>query len=281
MIAECGIAPRESKTVSGKWRPQTSPTWPWTALLHFSIFGDIEGCMATLIDKEWLITAARCLYVALGPSGSKFAPIPAPHIKVELGAFKRGSSNHQPELHQVSEIVIHKDFDPKKLSGNIALVRLAKPVKFTSKISPICMPTRTEVQSILQPGNAIGVVVGWGKDENHRVKSSLHEAAVSVVHRSHCKWANMSFEVNNMICAGYKEQQDKTCIGDSGSPLMFSVASRGQHPTKWVLGGVMSWGLKEFLHGCHSNYRYTAYTSVGRNLKWIKFKGKSHKGSTK
>jgi len=49
-----------------------------------------------------------------------------------------------------------------------------------------------------------------------------------------------------MICAGYKEQQDKTCIGDSGSPLMFSVASRGQHPTKWVLGGVMSGAWKNF-----------------------------------
>ena len=235
--------------------------------------------MATLIDKEWLITTARCLFLGLRPTASNFIPLSARHIKVELGAFKRGSSDHRPVLHDVSQIVIHKDFDPKTLSANIALVRLAKPVKITSEISPICIPTRMEVIHLLRPGNSTdGVVVGWGKDPDHRVKNALHEAVVSIEHRSQCKWAKMDFDAHNMICAGYKEQQDTTCIGDSGSPLMFSVANRGS--TKWVLGGVMSWGLNVFPDGCHSDYRYTGYTSVGRHLKWIKFRGKSHKGNT-
>ena len=282
IFAECGIAPLARKSIQGRWLPQERPTWPWAALLHFSIFGDIEGCMATLIDKEWLITAARCLYLGPQNVAPKYIALSAQYIKVELGAFKRWSSSHKPVLHDVSEIVVHKDFNPNTLSANIALVRLSKPVKITDEIRPICLPTRMEVDHLLRPGVPTdGVVIGWGKTPDHRVRSTLHEAAVSVEHRSLCTWANMNYDVHNMICAGYKEQQDTTCIGDSGSPLMFSVASHGQTSKKWVLGGVMSWGLSVFADGCHSDYRYTGYTNVGRNLKWIKFRGKSNKGNTK
>lgn len=238
--------------------------------------------MATLIDKEWLITAARCLYLGPRPVAPNYIALSASHITVELGAFQRGSSYHRPVLHNVSQIVVHKDFDPKTLSANIALIRLAKPVAITDEIRPICIPTRMEVEHLLKPGvSTVGVVVGWGKGPDHRVKGALHEAAVSVEHRSLCKWANMNYDVHNMVCAGYKEEHNTTCIADSGSPLMFSVASRGRSSTKWVLGGVMSWGLSVFPQGCHSDYRYTGYTNVGRNLKWIKFRGKSHKGNTK
>lgn len=229
--------------------------------------------MATLIDKEWLITSAHCLY--LGQRA-----IPAKHIKVELGAFKRGTSHHKLVLHDVSQIVIHKDFnqnltlDRKVLSANIALLRLAKPVDVTDKIRPICMPTRMEVDHLLRPGvQRDGVVVGWGKTSDHRVRSTLHEAAVYVEHRSSCRWTKISYDPLNMICAGYKEDQKTHCIGDSGSPLMFSIPSVDQSTPKWVLGGVMSWGLSLLPEGCHRDYRYTVYTSVGRYLKWIKFRG--------
>lgn len=231
--------------------------------------------MATLIDKEWLITTAHCLH--LGPK-----VIPTKFVKVELGAFTRGSSSHKPVLHDVSQIVIHKDFDEDRmvLSANIALVRLAKPINVTDEIRPICIPTRMEVDRLLRPGvSRDGVVVGWGKTRDHRVRSTLHEAAVSVVHRSKCRWANIAFDAHSMICAGYKEAEKTACVGDSGSPLMFSVPTRDQSATKWVLGGVMSWGLNVLPEGCHKDYRFTAYTSVGRNLKWIKFRGK--RGNTK
>ena len=275
IFVECGIAPLVSKSFPGKWHPKEEPTWPWTAMLHFSVFGDIEGCMATLIDKEWLITAAHCLYLG-------HRAIPHKHIKVELAAFTRGASHHEPVLHDVSEIVIHKDFDQnrKNLSANIALVRLAKPVNITEEIRPICIPTRMEVGHLLKPGvSRDGVVVGWGKTPEKRVRNTLHEAAVSVEHRHHCQWAKIAYDPRNMICAGYKELEKISCVGDSGAPLMFSLTSSDQTTTKWVLGGVMSWGLSVLPEGCHQDYRYTAYTGVGRYLKWIKFRGKSNRGN--
>lgn len=278
-FVECGIAPLASKTFPGRWHRKQESTWPWTALLYFSVFGDIEGCMATLIDKEWLITTAHCLYL-----GQRV--IPAKYIKVELGAFTRGNSHHKLVLHDLSQIVVHKDFqqsltlDRKVLSGNIALVRLAKPIEITEKVRPICMPTRMEVDHLLGPGTSRdGVVVGWGKTSEHRVRSTLHEVAVSVEHRSRCRWTKINYDPLNMICAGFKEYQKTPCVGDSGSPLMFPVSSPNHSKPKWVLGGVMSWGLSVLPDGCHRDYRYTVYTSVGRYLKWIKFRG--NRGNTK
>lgn len=278
---ECGIAPLASRSIQGKWLPQEQPKLPWTALLHFSVFGDIEGCMATLIDKEWLITAARCLFLAPHTVAGNFINISDQSIKVELAAFKRWSPDHAPKLHDISEIVIHRDFDPKTLSANVALVRLAQPVKTTDDVRPICLPTRSEIEHLLKSGaSSDGIVVGWGKTPDHQVRSTMHEATVSVEHRSQCKWSNMSYDVHNMICAGYKEPQETTCIADSGSPLMFPVTSvQGQNSTKWVVGGIMSWGLSVLPDGCHSNYRYTGYTNVGRFLKWIRLRGKTHKGN--
>lgn len=279
---ECGVAPLASQSIQGRWLPQEHPKWPWTALLHFSVFGDIEGCMATLIDKEWLITAARCLYLGPLTETPKYVALSAQYVKVELGVFKRWSSDKKPVLHDVSEIVVHKHFNPDTLSANIALLRLANPVEITDEIRPICLPIRTEVEHLLKPGASTdGVVVGWGKTPDHRVRSTLHEAAVSLVYQSHCKWSNMTYDAHNMLCAGYKKAQNTTCIGESGAPLMFSVANQGRNPTKWVLGGVMSWGLNLFPNGCHSDYRFTGYMNLGRNLKWIKSRGKRNKGNTK
>lgn len=273
---ECGIAPLASTIIQGKWLPQGHPKWPWTALLHFSVFGDIEGCMATLIHKEWLITAARCLYLGPFSASESYINISPQNIKVELGAYKRWSPDHTPVLHDVSEIVVHKDFDPKTLSANIALVHLVRPVIISEDVRPICLPSRSEIEHLLKSGmSSDGIVVGWGKTPDHQVRSTLHEAAVSVKDRSLCKWSNMKYDEHNMICAGYKEQQDTTCIADSGSPLMFSVTNRNS--TKWVVGGVTSWGLSVFADGCHSNYRYTGYTNVGRFLKWIRFRGNNNK----
>ena len=232
--------------------------------------------MGTLIDKEWVLTAAHCVY--LGP-----LVLTPNFVKVELGAFTRASPSHEPVLLDVAEIVPRKEFEPhtKNLTSNIALIRLAKPVKITDDVKPICIPTRKEVTHLLKPGaSRRGVLIAWGKTREHKIRKTLHQAPVEIVHRSKCAWSGFKYEVINMICAGFTNVAGTPCISDTGSPLMFAV---GRNPSsrKWVLGGITSWGLSIFDNGCHQNYHYTGYTSVERYLKWIKFRGKNSKGNIK
>ena len=267
-LTECGLAPSVVEPTQDGWKGAEEVSWPWTALIHFGIFGDIEGCMGTLIDREWVITTSHC--VSLGQT-----PLNPKSTKVQVGVYERSSHGSQPKLHDVQEIITHKDFNPdlSKLHSNIALVHLAKPINVTNEIRPICLPTRQEIQFILQPGVVRkGVVIGWGKMENHRVQSTLKQAQVNVVHYHHCNWANRFYDPKKMICAGYKTTS--TCMSDSGSPIMFPV-NHPQASRKWVLGGLLSWGLSTLPTGCHKDYGYSAYINIGRQLKWIKNKMKS------
>lgn len=63
------------------------------------------------------------------------------------------------------------------------------------------------------------------------------------------------------------------CVGDSGFLLMFFVSNFNYSILKWVLGGVMSWGLNVFFEGCYCDYCYMVYMSVRYYLEWIKFRG--------
>lgn len=58
------------------------------------------------------------------------------------------------------ESIVTPDYDPQSFAHDIALVRLARDVQFTSFIKPICLP-RTAADSGLQAGNNV-TVAGWG-----------------------------------------------------------------------------------------------------------------------
>lgn len=260
----CGIALKAKVPTARGWQDTKPGSWPWTALLHFDAFGDIEACMGTLIDKEWVLATSHCLH--LGPY-----TLQPQFIKVELGVYYRGEGKPKPKLLNVKRVVIHNSFkaDLNKLSSNIALLQLSQPVNFTENILPICLPTRQEVERFAVRGNK-GVVIGWGKGVDHRIHGNLRQDQVTITRRQRCSWAQRRYDSNKLICAGYSTN-GVTCISDSGSPLMFSVAhAQNAQVKRWILGGMLSWGLNTFSRSCHKDYSHTAYVNVGRYLKWIR-----------
>ncbi|TNM97082.1 hypothetical protein fugu_015238 [Takifugu bimaculatus] len=67
----CGIAPLNSRIVGGD---NTYPgEWPWQASLHSE---DQFMCGATLINSQWVLTAAQCVY-GNGNLGINHGTIPA------------------------------------------------------------------------------------------------------------------------------------------------------------------------------------------------------------
>lgn len=62
----------------------------------------------------------------------------------------------------VEEIIVHRDYKPnsKNQHNDIALIRLAKDIKFTYFIKPICLPINC-MKSFATPGKK-HTVSGWG-----------------------------------------------------------------------------------------------------------------------
>ena len=91
--------------------------WPWQAALVFSsASNDYYGqyCGGTLIDREWVMTAAHC---ATG--------ILLNRVQVVLG--KHTLSVHDGDHISITEVLLHPDYDGHIGSADMALLRLSQP----------------------------------------------------------------------------------------------------------------------------------------------------------
>ncbi|RWS18624.1 serine protease 76 precursor-like protein, partial [Leptotrombidium deliense] len=100
-------------------------------------------------------------------------------------------------------IVIHKQYDRKNVASeyDIALLNLERPLNFTNKIRPICMPKKGDIAT----GNF--TVAGWGKTESSASSTVLLEAKVKEMDISGCKAffkniSNLTLVDDKHICAG-------------------------------------------------------------------------------
>ncbi|KAJ8266979.1 hypothetical protein GJAV_G00136840 [Gymnothorax javanicus] len=181
--------------------------WPWMVSLHWR---GRHICGASLIDKEWLISAAHCVY------GKNM------HLsdwKAFAGRHRqRGPLSPHTETREVDRIIFSKMYNKRTKDADIAMMHLKTPVNFTDYIQPICLPDSGEQ---FEPGRKC-FIAGWGKvAEQGSVADILQEAAVPLLSRTLCKQQLPEYNITtNMVCAGYPEGGIDSCQGDSGGPLM-------------------------------------------------------------
>ena len=101
-------------------------------------------------------------------------------LKVYLGAhdIKVGSRSE----HSVIRIIKHKDFNPKTLVNDIAILTLETPATMSNTIKTVCLPTFDSTFT-----NQQVTVSGWGAlNEGGRQPHVLHEVDVTVMSNSEC-----------------------------------------------------------------------------------------------
>ncbi|XP_026106167.1 prostasin-like [Carassius auratus] len=244
----CGNAPLNTKIVGGQ--DASAGAWPWQASLHQD---GSHFCGGSLINTEWILTAAHC-----------FPSSPDPSVyTVYLGRQSQDLPNPNEVSRTVSQVILHPEYDNLPHDNDMALMRLSSPVTFTNYIQPVCLAAEGSTFN-----SDMMWVTGWGTINSGVPLPSpqiLQEVDVPMVGNTKCNCLNGGSITNNMMCAGPLEGGKDSCQGDSGGPLVIREGSR------WIQAGVVSFGqgcAQPNLPGVYarvSNYQNWIYQHVGMN----------------
>ncbi|NXR74427.1 ENTK Enteropeptidase, partial [Pycnonotus jocosus] len=121
--------------------------WPWIVSLHFNLQ---PVCGASLVNDEWLVTAAHCVY------GRQ---LKLSRWQAVLGLYLQSDLQNPPAAaHNIDRIIINPHYMRETKDSDIALMHLQQKAQYTDYIQPICLPEKN--QQFLPGINCS--IAGWG-----------------------------------------------------------------------------------------------------------------------
>lgn len=233
-------SPRTAKIIGGS--PTDPEAWAWMAgLVPKDSSASGVYCGASLIAKDWILTAAHCVIEKNSSS-----------IDIIINQAQLDGS--EGERLAVSAIIMHPLYNDVTLENDIALLKLATP----SEITPIQILSPFTTQD---DARKVATALGWGTTSatTEQYPLDLHQVKLPIIDNGLCR-VSMGDITDDMLCAGAGLGRKDTCFGDSGGPLIVF----DNESSSWHLAGITSWGF-----GCAERDFYGVYTRLKKYAVFI------------
>ncbi|XP_020917704.1 elastase-1 [Exaiptasia diaphana] len=245
---------RVKRVIGGK--EAVPHSWPWQVLIEkkgkaADKIGFGQHCGGTLISRQWVVTAAHCLFMSPDPS----------MYRIKLGAHNRSEKEAAVQTFGIDKMDINRRFLTDKGYGyDIALIKLSRPAVLNFAVGLACLPKQDD----RIPVGTTCYLTGWGKTGFTLGKAiSLQQTPLPIASYKDCNAGNSWFQPvddTSMICAGFGGNTTISgCNGDSGGPLIC------QENSQWVLRGAVSWGDPK----CRAGTTYSVFARVSTFVNWI------------
>lgn len=195
--------PIQSRIVNGQLSKRGQ--FPYQALLDIRTAESNFVCGGSLLNAEWVLTAAHCAIDAI-------------EFRVHLGAQSYYEVSEKGRLIVITnQKTIHPLYNVQRSANDIALIKLDAPVEFTDRIQPIKLPPPG-------PNTYVGenvIASGWGlmHMDDQAVASELQWARLQVITNQKCTLDYNSLIIRNSIICAEGDSLQNVCNGDSGVHL--------------------------------------------------------------
>jgi secreted trypsin-like serine protease len=175
-----------------------------------------QVCGATVIDGQWLVTAAHCVRLDRD-------------MCVTVGGIKLDGSDGKTI--SVDQVIVHEAYDPVTRQNDIALLHVPQIPNYTDKPTSAGQVTKICLPSPYDPVPATVAGAGWGWINRQRTSKLNYIIDIQTFTGRKC--AASPYHVRGQdFCA------ISSCLRDEGGPIFTQVG----HPVKQTLRGITSSG---------------------------------------
>ncbi len=234
---------QDSKIINGKY----------DSLNHeknvVAVLGSNSLCTGTIIHPYLVLTAAHCV---------------ENNVRGVLVLNNFSTSTYNPkDLIPAHKTIKNKKYDrgnPNAEYDDIGLIILKEKIKIDSNdIVPLMTASEARIFDIQEGDTAM--IVGYGKNENHRVTGHRRTKEVKVMDSYFCSDDDLENVYNFNLGADSGDSGGPAFINKNGKKRQIGIASTAR--VKGVSFGVASFRTPEFC-------RRSNYTNVTKHLGWIR-----------